>query len=46
MVLVLLCISVVAGAHNLQCRKFVLLAGRKSKKPSIGMISQARLSAA
>ena len=26
----------VAGAHNIQCRKFVLLAGRKSKKPKIG----------
>ena len=34
--LVLLCIFVVAGAHNIQCRKFVLLAGRKSKKPKIG----------
>ena len=46
MLLVLLSISLVAGAHSLQCRKFVLLAGRKSKEPKIGMISQARLSAA
>jgi hypothetical protein len=44
--MVLLCIFVVAGAHNLQCRKFVLLAGRKSKEPKIGMISLTRLSAA
>ena len=45
-VLVLLCILMVAGAHSLQCRKFVLLAGRKPKKLGIGMISKASLSAA
>jgi hypothetical protein len=36
----------VAGAHSPQCRKFVLLAGRKPKKLGIGMISKASLSAA
>ena len=44
--LVLLCIFVVAGAHNIQCRTFVLLARGKSKKPGIGMISRAQPSAA
>ena len=39
-------VTMVAGAHSLQCRKFVLLAGRKSKEPKIGMISLTRLSAA
>jgi hypothetical protein len=45
-VLVLLCILMVAGAHSLQCRKFVLVARGKSKKPGIGMISRAQPSAA
>jgi hypothetical protein len=45
-VLVLLVFFVVAGAHSPQCRKFVLLAGRKPKKLGIGMISKASLSAA
>jgi hypothetical protein len=39
-------VSLVAGAHSPQCRKFVLLAGRKPKKLGIGMISKASLSAA
>jgi hypothetical protein len=39
-------VTMVAGAHSPQCRKFVLLAGRKSKEPKIGMISLTRLSAA
>ena len=46
MVLVLLCIFVVAGAHNIQCRTFVLSVGRTSKKPRIGVISEARHSVA
>jgi hypothetical protein len=39
-------VTMVAGAHSPQCRKFVLLAGRKPKKLGIGMISKASLSAA
>ena len=46
MVLVSLCIFMVAGAHSLQCRKFVLAVGRKSEKPGIGGIPPARHSAA
>ena len=44
--MVLLCIFVVAGAHSPQCRKYVLVARGKSKKPGIGMISRAQPSAA
>jgi hypothetical protein len=44
---ILMCTGIlVAGAHSLQCRKFVLLVGRKSKKPKIGGIPPARHSAA
>ena len=39
-------VLLVAGAHNIQCRTFVLLARGKSKKPGIGMISRAQPSAA
>jgi hypothetical protein len=39
-------VLMVAGAHSLQCRKFVLVARGKSKKPGIGMISRAQPSAA
>ncbi len=44
---ILMCIGIfVAGAHSLQCRKTVFLAGRKCKKLGIGVISEARHSVA
>jgi hypothetical protein len=46
MMLLLLFYFVVAGAHSLQCRKIVFLAGRKCKKLEIGVISEARHSVA
>jgi len=44
--IVIVIIFMVAGAHSQQCRKFVLLAARKSKKPRIGVLPPARRSAA
>jgi hypothetical protein len=39
-------VFMVAGAHSQQCRKFVSLACRKSKKPIIGVLPPAPHSAA